>query len=35
MVGGGLRTVDDVRAVLRAGADKVSINTRHLIALNY
>jgi cyclase len=27
MVGGGLRTVDDVRAVLRAGADKVSINT--------
>ncbi len=26
-VGGGLRTVDDIRAVLRAGADKVSINT--------
>lgn len=26
-VGGGLRTVDDVRAVLRAGADKVSLNT--------
>jgi cyclase len=25
-VGGGLRTVDDVRAVLRAGAEKVSIN---------
>ncbi|MFN8388391.1 MAG: HisA/HisF-related TIM barrel protein [Anaerolineales bacterium] len=22
-VGGGLRTVDDIRAVLRAGADKV------------
>lgn len=27
IVGGGLRTVDDIRAVLRAGADKVSINT--------
>lgn len=26
-VGGGLRSVDDVSAVLRAGADKVSINT--------
>ena len=26
-VGGGLRTVDDIRAALRAGADKVSINT--------
>jgi cyclase len=26
-VGGGLRTVDDVRTVLRAGADKVSLNT--------
>ena len=26
-VGGGLRHVDDVAAVLRAGADKVSINT--------
>ena len=26
-VGGGVRTVDDVRALLRAGADKVSINT--------
>ncbi len=26
-VGGGLRTVDDIRKVLRAGADKVSINT--------
>ena len=26
-VGGGLRTVDDMRAVLRAGADKVAINT--------
>jgi cyclase len=26
-VGGGLRSLDDIRAVLRAGADKVSINT--------
>lgn len=26
-VGGGLRNVDDIRAVLRAGADKVSLNT--------
>ncbi len=26
-VGGGVRTVDDIRAILLAGADKVSINT--------
>lgn len=26
-VGGGLRTIDDIRDVLRAGADKVAINT--------
>lgn len=26
-VGGGLRTVDDIRQALRAGADKVSLNT--------
>jgi len=26
-VGGGVRTLDDIREVLRAGADKVSINT--------
>jgi cyclase len=26
-VGGGLRTLDDIRQVLRAGADKVSLNT--------
>jgi cyclase len=26
-VGGGLRNIDDIRAVLRAGADKVSLNT--------
>jgi cyclase len=29
-VGGGVRTVDDVRALLRAGADKVSLNTAAL-----
>ena len=27
MVGGGLRSVDDVRSMLRAGADRVSLNT--------
>lgn len=26
-VGGGLRSIDDIRTVLRAGADKVSLNT--------
>lgn len=26
-VGGGIRTVDDIQQILRAGADKVSINT--------
>ncbi len=26
-VGGGLRTIDDIRAMLNAGADKVSLNT--------
>lgn len=26
-VGGGLRTIDDIKAILRAGADKVSLNT--------
>src|SRR4030095_7967398 len=26
-VGGGLRTIEDIRAVLRAGADKVTMNT--------
>ncbi len=26
-VGGGIRTVDDMRAILREGADKVSVNT--------
>ena len=29
-VGGGIRTVDDIRALLNAGADKVSINTSAL-----
>ncbi|HEU5320547.1 MAG TPA: imidazole glycerol phosphate synthase subunit HisF [Methylomirabilota bacterium] len=29
-VGGGLRTIDDVRRLLRAGADKVSLNTAAL-----
>lgn len=27
IVGGGLRSLDDIRSVLRAGADKVSLNT--------
>ncbi|MDP4160581.1 MAG: imidazole glycerol phosphate synthase subunit HisF, partial [Bacillota bacterium] len=26
-IGGGLRTIDDIRKMLRAGADKVSLNT--------
>ena len=26
-VGGGLRSLDDIRTVLRAGADKVNLNT--------
>ncbi|MBN1476737.1 imidazole glycerol phosphate synthase subunit HisF, partial [Candidatus Sumerlaeota bacterium] len=26
-IGGGIRTVEDIRATLRAGADKVSVNT--------
>ncbi|MCU1449854.1 MAG: hisF, partial [Acidimicrobiales bacterium] len=26
-IGGGIRSVDDARALLRAGADKVSVNT--------
>ena len=29
-VGGGLRTIEDIKTVLRAGADKVSINTAAL-----
>ena len=31
-VGGGIRTVDDFRALLREGADKISIN--HHLAMN-
>ena len=30
-VGGGLRTIDDMRRMLRAGADKVSINTAAML----
>jgi cyclase len=26
-VGGGIRTVDDMKAILREGADKISVNT--------
>lgn len=33
-VGGGLRSVDDIRAVLRAGADKVSLNTAAIACPN-
>ncbi len=28
-VGGGIRTVEDIRTMLKAGADKTSINTSH------
>lgn len=30
-VGGGLRTLDDIRTVLRAGADKVALNTAAIV----
>lgn len=30
-VGGGIRTVDDIQQILRAGADKVSINTSAIL----
>ena len=33
-VGGGVRTVDDMREILRAGADKISINTAALLQPN-
>src|SRR5579875_1785922 len=29
-VGGGVRTIDDIRALLTSGADKVSINTAEI-----
>ena len=32
-VGGGIRTVDDFRAILREGADKISINSSAINAL--
>jgi cyclase len=34
-VGGGVRTVDDIRALLRAGADKVSINTAAVVRRSF
>lgn len=34
-VGGGLRTIDDIRTALRAGADKVSINTAAVKSPNF
>ena len=33
-VGGGVRTIDDIRTLLRSGADKVSINTAAVAAAN-
>ena len=33
-VGGGIRTIEDIRAVLRAGADKVCINTAAILNLD-
>ena len=30
-VGGGIRTVDDMRAILREGADKISVNTAAVV----
>jgi imidazole glycerol-phosphate synthase subunit HisF len=33
-VGGGLRSIDDIRSVLRAGADKVSLNTAAITCPN-
>lgn len=34
-VGGGVRTIDDIRELLRAGADKVSINSAAFIDLKF
>ena len=34
-VGGGIRTIDDIRNLLLAGADKVSINTAAVKDINF
>ena len=34
-VGGGIRTIEDIRKVLKSGADKVSINTAATKNLNF
>ena len=34
-VGGGIRSLDDIRAVLNSGADKVAINTQALKNSNF
>ena len=34
-VGGGIRTIDDIRNLLLAGADKVSINTAAVNNINF
>jgi len=34
-VGGGLRTIDDIRSLLNAGADKVSINTSAVLDIGF
>jgi cyclase len=34
-VGGGLRTIEDIRSALRAGADKVAVNTAAVSNLNF
>lgn len=33
-VGGGIRTVDDFKAILREGADKVSVNSAAIMRRN-
>jgi imidazole glycerol-phosphate synthase subunit HisF len=33
-IGGGIRELDDIRAILRAGADKISINTAAVLTPN-
>ena len=34
-VGGGIRTVDDMRVILRAGADKVSVNSAAAVSYTH